>query len=693
MFFSNSYFLFGLAFVIIPILIHFLTKKQIIVIKFPSLLFIKKTFEKESKKIRFKELLLLLIRTLVILFLVLSLAKPFAYLKDRISQMAFEKNRNKSIVFVLDNTFSMGAISEGENLFLKAKRMIFQIIEKTAGPQDDFSLLLSTDTDDIQFLDLSHDKKEIIRVVKDAGLSYLNNNLFETLKKAEQLLDKSSHSQRLIYLLSDMQRINFQKDSDYIHQDARSRYPLFFIKISSPQIKNSAVIEDTIPIRLNFLKDTVPIYAMVKNFSSVQNNIIVKTTGKKESVHQKSISLAPHEKISLNYNYSVDTTGTIPFCTQIVEGDDLSYDNQHYFILSVPPKVRIISLDPGKELTYVLNSLNPAYLLNKNNSSPVQIQEMNSLEPELDFDMMLFNFSRESTDDLASLKNYIQRNKNLVLFLSPHLDINSFNLNFIKIMNLNCSISERHEENQKPFSIEYLDYSHPIFTLFKDIKIFGTSKIFSYYSMNVDRLAPGIRILARFNNQDPAILEIEPYLSDSPRRSRILLFTFLPAKDTTDFIYDPNFPPLMQQVMKYLLNTGLPDEYNRFYIGQSLQDIHTLLDSRVPKLTQLMGEEEAVKDNRIVKPGIFQVDEKIFAVNPDYTESDITPIGMDELVRNYRNLPIKTAENQKEITDKIFHYSSTRPLGKIFLFLVLLLLILEVLVSQGIGKFIPMRTK
>ena len=74
--FLNPLFLFGLGAAAIPVLIHLLTRRKPREVRFPSLDFLAEVNQSEIRRLRLKQWLLLLLRTLAVALLALALARP-----------------------------------------------------------------------------------------------------------------------------------------------------------------------------------------------------------------------------------------------------------------------------------------------------------------------------------------------------------------------------------------------------------------------------------------------------------------------------------------------------------------------------------------------------------------------------------------------------------------------------------------
>lgn len=689
MVFINPYFLFALIFASIPLVLHLITKKQIKILKFPSLIFIKESLQKESRKIRIKELLLLIIRTLIIIFIILSISKPVFY-TDKKEQLAKVSDKEKSIVIILDNSYSMGIISGGEDLFKKSKRIALRILNKFIKDNDNISLILSADASRVKFYDLTYNKDEVIQYIKDAGVSLLNNNLFESLLDAKKILDKSRNPQRIIYLITDMQKLNFHRNENFIYPHIKIKYPIFLIKNSAEDKKNSAVVNNQIPLKLNFKNDAVSFYPMIKNFSFLKNNLIIKTIINNEAVNQKSLSLNPHEKKSINVQYIISSTGYLGGMTEIADGDDLIYDNQNYFVLYVPEKISINVLNKKNELFYVLNAINPAYVLNKKIKSYINIKEVKDFSSMRmrSGDILIFNYNHLNFSDVKKIKNVLHTGS-ILMFPSKDFNINNFNSVLAKTSMVEGLVLHKKENREKPFSIEFVDYTHPIFDIFKDIKIFKNTKVYSYFRLRLSDISLNTRIIAKFSNGDPAIIEYQTISGNKETKSKIIFFTFLADVRWTDFVYNPNFPPLIHQCIKYLLNKSEEDYLNKFQTGQSIDDVSSLLDNKSKIIKPVLGEKENyIKDNIIVQPGVYKAGNKFIAVNVDYHESDLTTLPVDELIEKYKGLSFVTFKGKKEIEEKLFLSHYAKSLWRLFLILALIFLIAELIIANELYMYI-----
>ena len=119
--FLNSMYLLAAAAVALPIIIHLIHRRKTSVVPFGTLMFLRLVEKKLAKRHRLQELLLLLLRMLVILFLVLGVARP-VWKKGGAGRAASVS------VIIVDDSFSMQAIVDNVPLIETAKKRALEVV-------------------------------------------------------------------------------------------------------------------------------------------------------------------------------------------------------------------------------------------------------------------------------------------------------------------------------------------------------------------------------------------------------------------------------------------------------------------------------------------------------------------------------------------------------------------------------------
>jgi len=107
--FLNPIFLWLLPLIAVPVIIHLLAKRKSKIIEFPSLKFLKLLEQDALKKFNLKQLLLLIIRTLMVLLLILAFARPTL---DQSEGFSLQAGSTDLFLIAVDNTASNHAMLE-----------------------------------------------------------------------------------------------------------------------------------------------------------------------------------------------------------------------------------------------------------------------------------------------------------------------------------------------------------------------------------------------------------------------------------------------------------------------------------------------------------------------------------------------------------------------------------------------------
>src|SRR5437879_1102475 len=139
--FLNPGFLWALPLAGFPILIHFLSKRRLPEIRFPTVMFLRALEPREIRRLRLREILLLILRTLAILLLVCAFARPSVQPKDAAARAA------AAVAVVIDDSESMGAMDEQGRPRIEGARERGLAIVDAARGGDEIAITTTTGPD------------------------------------------------------------------------------------------------------------------------------------------------------------------------------------------------------------------------------------------------------------------------------------------------------------------------------------------------------------------------------------------------------------------------------------------------------------------------------------------------------------------------------------------------------------------
>lgn len=123
--FLNPALLLGLIAAAIPILLHLLNLRRLRTIEFSTLTFLKELQRTRIRRLKIRQLLLMVLRTLLVMLLVLAFARPT--LKGSIMG-SIGSHGKTTIVLLIDDSFSMTASDQQGELLKQAKQTALAIV-------------------------------------------------------------------------------------------------------------------------------------------------------------------------------------------------------------------------------------------------------------------------------------------------------------------------------------------------------------------------------------------------------------------------------------------------------------------------------------------------------------------------------------------------------------------------------------
>src|SRR5438874_8644254 len=157
--FLNPGFLGALPLASIPILIHFLSRRRLPEVRFPTIMFLRALEPREIRRLRLRELLLLLLRTLALIFLIGAFARPSVEPRGAATRAA------AAVAVILDDSESMGARDEQARPRIEGARERALDIVDAARAGDEIAVTTTTGSD-VPLTSRSGDRVRLERTVR-----------------------------------------------------------------------------------------------------------------------------------------------------------------------------------------------------------------------------------------------------------------------------------------------------------------------------------------------------------------------------------------------------------------------------------------------------------------------------------------------------------------------------------------------
>jgi hypothetical protein len=200
--FLNPIFLLAAAALAVPLLLHLIHRHQTRRVVFPALRYLLRTEREHARRIRLRQILLLLVRCLAVVALVLAGARPFL-------RGSGEAHPPTALVLILDNSLSAGRVVDEDRVLDHLKALALASLE-LATPADRIWVLRAGEPWDVA---VPGGPGEARRRVEETRLSGARGDLTAALTRARGLVAGANLEAREIHLLSDLQASAFAQEA------------------------------------------------------------------------------------------------------------------------------------------------------------------------------------------------------------------------------------------------------------------------------------------------------------------------------------------------------------------------------------------------------------------------------------------------------------------------------------------------
>ena len=469
-------FLFGLAAVVIPVIIHLFNFRRFKTVYFSNVSFLKEIKEETASRSRVKHLLVLAARMLAIAFLVLAFAQPFIPKKN--TNISSGK---KYVSVYVDNSFSMGAMSGGVRLLDKVKQAGKEIVQNYAA-NDQFQLLTNDLPGKQQRL---VSKEEFLSMLEEVDISPASRALAEITRRQADVLSIDNSKNKVAYILSD-----FQKNIGEFKPDTSVRYNLIPMAADGQQNLFIDTAWFTEPVQL--LNQNVRLVVRIKNSGEKAvegNRLSLKLNGQTKGIADFSIAAG---------SYTYDTIGFVINQTGWnkaelgIQDFPITYDDSYFFSFLVAEKVKVLAISEGKNNIYLdgVFKTQPEFYYNSVASGSLDYSQIKGNQF-----VLLSNLNNISSGLSAALTSFISTGGTVCLFPGYKCDIESYN-SFFTSLGIN-TFNVLKEEEQEVAKIDLQQ------GLFKDVfekvpENMGLPKIRKYYQIN-----------GKVNATEPSVLTLK----------------------------------------------------------------------------------------------------------------------------------------------------------------------------------------
>jgi len=685
--FLNSAILLGLAAVLLPLLIHLFTRSKARPVVFSSLRFLRALQNQKIRRVRLRQILLLILRTLIVALLVLGFARPTC----RTTASPQRADAKTSTVIILDHSASMSCQYQGVTSLQTARSAASQFVAAMQ-PGDELFVVSSNDTTADLWRRAYHDYAIVQKQIDALEPVFTGTDLSGALKFSQNLLMGAHNINKEIVLFSDLQKSGFKVDSLALRDE---QLRLFAVPVRPPATANLTIT--SVELKSSILQPGRPVELQVgvSNWSDAPaQNKIVQIFADGRRMAQRVVSLESGTSAVETFHLLIDRGGWVKGYA-LLEEDDLSEDNRRYFSFYIPEHIQlaivgeesrgkaflslVMSPDPESGDYFKIKSMVPERLLT---------QPLDSLNV-----IVLYDLHQLASAVVAKLRDFQEKGGGLVVILGEQTDVRWYNQSFAPALGL--PLVGAITEESGPVSIGRSDLEHPIFSgIFTESEGRFASPRFSFAL----KLLPALNAhtIMSLSNGDPFLVE------NRNRQGANLLFASSFEPDVSDIAYKTIFAPLIYRSLSYV---GIQSQ-NRddaFRTGDLLRyRLPGQLLSRKLEMERPGEEVDAVKPvltaagawieyQATTLPGVYTLfadgrEIAVWAVNIPADEFDLEAVKQADLEKRYH---MQMVTPPGALADAVKERRMGRELWRYFILAALLLLLTEMLIYREKGEVAP----
>lgn len=418
--------------VLIPVIIHLIWRNKALRVDFPAMRFLLQSQKPISRWLRWKQLLLLLLRMLIFALLALLFARPF--IADNKSFGVWEKHA-RHVILLLDVSASMSSEASQRKARSEIEQILSNLNEESTVT---FVRVGNGSRIIVDELPFTNGIERIIRETMQPG--YGVADLHDALRQADNKLSSGDEKRGEIYVVSDFQSSNWP---DYV-KDIRlqSKAKIVLVPVAEDELENAAVEEVSLPQQPG---DKLKTRLTLTGHADFKKLTVDVTLMNRKAASESVANPLPNENTFVTFeNINVPLNSQLAGAVNLDLHDDFTFDNHQYFVLNQNRRIRILAVNgeqmrgTGDELFYLKSALNVK-------SSSFEIVETNPMQLGSKgiegFDIILLaNVRGIDQQSIAQIHKLVEQGGSVVFLLGDKIDATLFNKFFQELAG--CKINK-----------------------------------------------------------------------------------------------------------------------------------------------------------------------------------------------------------------------------------------------------------
>jgi hypothetical protein len=571
--------LLGLLAAGLPWLIHRIGKRRARPVPFAAMELLLRAEREISARRRLREILLLVLRTLVAAALPLAFARPFAEVR---SDLPAATTRSQSAVIVLDDSASLRRLASagGETVFQLARARA-RSVALSLSPDSDLALVLASEGTPAPVAEPSNDRGRVLAALDATTCSARVADFGAAMRRASQILAAATHADRVVYVVTDLQATGWEGVAP---TDRTAGGPaVILLGVGGPWENRAVVALSAEPAPEEGARG-VAVVAEIANFSAEPAHklgVTLRLDG--ADVARASVDVPAHGRAHKRFLSTLSTPaggGTAHDAEVEIDHDLFALDDRRRARVEVSRGLRVLVVDGDprtvrtEDETFFLEAALRAGGAGFSLTTAMP-DELGSQPLAGYAAVFVANVAKPSEELAQALTRYVQGGGGLFISVGDRVDVDLWNQRCKALLPQPLGLKrtaaaapggapEGETVDLRPAErLAPLDRRHPLLASFP-AKGDGlaSARFFQFMLLEPVPDAPGRAVVLRYENGAPALV------ASDVGRGRVLLLTTTVDREWTDLPIRPGFLPLVQEAARYLAGAPGSDSISALTVGQ-----------------------------------------------------------------------------------------------------------------------------
>lgn len=415
--FANPLFLFGLAALAIPVIIHLFNFRKFQKVYFTNVKFIEELQQQTQKQSQLKHLLILLMRLLAIAALVVAFAQPFIPVADATG----DAERQNAVSIYIDNSFSMEATSPEGTLLDEAVKNAREIAMAYKN-SDRFQLL----TNDFEGKHQRLVSREMfLELLDEIDFSPITRDISAVYTRQSELLNQNK-GLKTAYQISDFQRgmSNFEN----IIPDTTIR--TFALPVEAEKLNNLYIDSIWFDAPVYRPGQSAVLHVRINNSSAEKyEKVPIRLVIDDVQRAIASFDAEPGKPVELSLPFTNTKTG-LHYGRLEITDFPVTFDDSFFFTYDVKPELPVLAINAGEESIY-LNTMfatDSAFVFQNVNENRLDYSSFNR------YSLIILNGLNSISSGLSQeLRRFTQSGGNITVFPGTEANLGNYREFFLNL--------------------------------------------------------------------------------------------------------------------------------------------------------------------------------------------------------------------------------------------------------------------